>query len=365
MNYEDIASRRAMFKYVIQNDLMPPWNVDPTTGPWKNDLSLTAKEKVMLLQWIDDSCPKKSNKKLILWKRAKEIGNDSDYIVRLPEKAFIPAEGFIEYKRYVIPTNFEEDKWIKTVNFFLKPKVIHHLFLFIMDESFQFSKNDIKKVNFFTKSLFRFGVNKNGNIKEIYGLEQKGIGYKLPKKAKVVLEIHYESTGQEVVDDYTHIRIAFHKKKPKYKKIADILSQGQINIPPYESNYKTIASYKLKETRLLTGLFVHMHLRGKASVVFLTNPKGIKKKIFALDPYLQKYQPVYQFKKPITVAKGSILECVNYFDNSSLNPVNPDPEKYVNWGRYLKDEMSTCVFGYIVPIDSNSKSTLISPNKKN
>ena len=361
LNYQDIANRRTMFKYVIENNLMPPWNVNPTTGPWKNDLSLTRKEKTMLLKWLDDGCPKKSNVKPLWKKRMKKEITDSSYTIHLPEKVQIPAEGLIDYKRYIIPTHFKKDKWIKTVEFFLKPKVIHHLFLFIMDESFEFSKNSIKKTNFFTDSLSRFGINKNGNIEEVYGVEEKEIGYKLPKNSKIALEIHYESTGQKIIDDYTHIKLSFHKKKPKYKRIADILSLGKINIPPHESNYKMVSSYKLKETRQLTGLFVHMHLRGKASAIFLINPKGIRKKIFELDPYLQKYQPVYQFKNPITVVKGSTLECINWFDNSADNPVNPDPSKHVSWGRYLKDEMSTCVFGYIIPTDSNSSSTLISP----
>ena len=362
MNYEDVASRRAMFRYVIKNDLMPPWNLNPITGPWENDLSLTPKEKTMLLKWIDNGCPKKAGKLRPLWEKRKKRESNSDYIIRLPEKVSIPAEGFIDYKRYIIPTNFEEDKWIKTVNYFLKPKVIHHLFLFIMDESFQFSKNNMKKMNLLTESLSRFGAAGDGKIEKKYGLGQNDIGYKLPKNSKIVLEIHYESIGQKIIDDYTYIQILFHKKKPKYKKITDLLGQGEINIPPYKSNYKMTFSYKLKETRQLVSLYVHMHLRGKANAIFLINPKGVRKKILEKDPYLQKYQPIYKFKNPLTVTKGSILECVNWFDNSASNPVNPNPEKYVNWGRHLKDEMSECYFGYVVPINSKSKSTLVLPD---
>ena len=363
MNYEDVAKRKAMFRYVIKNDLMPPWNVDPVTGPYKNDLSLTVEEKGLLLNWIDEGSAKKWGKPKVLWKKKRLRNSDTDYIVRLPEKALIPAEGFNEYKRYIIETNFPEDKWIKTVNFFLKPKVIHHMFLFIMDESFDLSGGNIKNRNYLTESLQKFGIAGDGDIEKKYRQGHESIGYKLPKKSKLVLEVHYESIGQKMIDDSTYIRIAFHEKKPKYKIITDILTAKKVNIPPHKSNYKITASYKLKETRQLVKVSVHMHLRGKANAIFLTDPKGNRKKIFALDPFLQKYQPTYQFKNPITVNKGSILECINWFDNSIFNPVNPDPEKYVKWSRYLEGEMSECHFAYIVPIDSKSKSTLIVSKK--
>ena len=348
LNYEDVANRRAMFKYVIKNDLMPPWNVDPSTGPYKNDLSLTTKEKKMLLSWVDDDSPKKGKGGTVLWKKRKLESSDTDYIIRLPEKVLVPAEGFIDWKRYIIPTNFKEDKYIKTVRFFPKPKVIHHITLYIMKESFK--ENLPITTSLIPKSLFRFAILRQENIQNKYWAK-KDFGYKIPKKSKLVLEIHYESTGQEVVDNYTHIKIAFHKKKPKYTTTIKALATRDIKIPPYAQNYKITLSYKLKETRYLSNVLVHMHLRGKANAVFVTDPKGNRKKIFALDPFLPKFQLFYEFKNYIKIKKGSTLECVNYFDNSASNPVNPSPEKYVTWGQQLKDEMSSCVFNYIVPIN--------------
>ncbi|MCZ0932073.1 MAG: hypothetical protein OXJ52_02855, partial [Oligoflexia bacterium] len=51
-SYEKVASRHAMVKYVIENNLMPPHWLDPNTGPWKNDLSLTVYEKALLMKWL-------------------------------------------------------------------------------------------------------------------------------------------------------------------------------------------------------------------------------------------------------------------------------------------------------------------------
>ena len=147
VNYEDIAKRKNMFEYVIKNDLMPPWGVDPMTGPWINDRSLTLKEKTMLLKWVKNGCLKKKKKIKPLWtKKIKKIKPANNYAIYLPEKINIPVEGLNEYKYFIIPTNFKEDKWIKNVEFFLKPKVIHHMWLFIMDHSFPYHKN-ISNIN--------------------------------------------------------------------------------------------------------------------------------------------------------------------------------------------------------------------------
>ncbi len=348
-----------MFKYVIENDLMPPWTLDSTTGPWKNNFSLTPKEKTMLLKWVDDGCPKKSGETKALWTKAKKIKSAKGEIVRLPEMVEIPSEGFYEYKRFVIQTNFKGDKWIKNVDFFVKPKVIHHMWLFIMDQSFP-ANEDVSHINLRDYVTKGFGIG-NSEREAILNknVDDENIGYKLLKNSKLVFEIHYESIGRKVTDDYTHVRLNFHERKPKYKKITYTLETSKIKISPHDSNYKIKMSYKLKKTKQLVSIGSHMHLRGKASSLYVISPDGERKRIFGVDPYLFKFQTVYELRSPLTVVGGSTLECINWYDNSISNPVNPDPKEYVTRGRFIKDEMSECHIGFIVSSDSRDRSTWI------
>ncbi len=135
-SYEDIVGRGAMFRYVIENDLMPPWYVDPNTGPWKDDLSLTLKEKAMLLKWAKTGFPRKDKEKDVLetaWREEKlkrKSKVSADYVIRLPEKVIVPVGGFKDYKRFIIQTNFKEDKWIKNVQFIL-PRNIRHFEIYM------------------------------------------------------------------------------------------------------------------------------------------------------------------------------------------------------------------------------------------
>jgi hypothetical protein len=55
----------------------------------------------------------------------------------------------------------------------------------------------------------------------------------------------------------------------------------------------------------------------------------------------------YQFAEPIALPKGSKLQLVTHFDNSTANRFNPDPTKKVVWGPQNWDEMSNCFIGVL------------------
>ena len=118
ITYEDMIGRRKMFQFMLENDLMPPWYVDPNTGPWVDDLSLSPKEKAMLLKWAYGGYLRDERKDEVLWKEEKVSEPSFEHIIKLPKKMAIPAreskvEMFSDYQTVVIPTHFKEDKWIK------------------------------------------------------------------------------------------------------------------------------------------------------------------------------------------------------------------------------------------------------------
>ena len=49
---------------------------------------------------------------------------------------------------------------------------------------------------------------------------------------------------------------------------------------------------------------------------------------------------IYYFQKPFEIPKGSVVQVVARFDNTSENPRNPNhPPKLVKWGEATTDEM--------------------------
>ena len=235
ISYEDVEGRRTMFKYVIENDLMPPWQLDPNTGPWDNDNSLTSKEKAMLLKWIDDGCPKKSDKKDLLainHKKKPAISNlIPDYEISLPKIVKI-STGVPKYIRFLIKANFTEDKWIRGLRFILKPKVIHHSAIYIMNptHSIELKHNSTNESQFYKSILNRIG-------KEARTVLSDSIGINIPRKATILWELHYDPQGQKVTDNFTHVQFFFHKKRPKYQSFQIDLSTKNTHIPPLPTPY--------------------------------------------------------------------------------------------------------------------------------
>jgi len=89
----------------------------------------------------------------------------------------------------------------------------------------------------------------------------------------------------------------------------------------------------------------HMHLLGRDMLMYLKFPDGREQDLIKIDDWDFNWQYSYFFEKPLDLPKGSVLNVVSHFDNSSSNPRNPNkPPKLVKWGEATTDEM--CV-GFI------------------
>lgn len=353
-SYEKIAGHHAMIKYVIDADLMPPWGVDPNTGPWKNNLNLTPNEKALLMKWLSSGLKKRFNVKRLVKKRKKNFIKNPDYIFKVP-KTVIPEDGFLPLQTFYANIPLTENRWLKKIQFITKPRVIHHLsFSFIPSQTLNLKNNSNIKHSLCLKSarLKNFsGCVRAGSFwvpgrQKYFDFMNSGI--RLPKNSSLYVEIHYEPIGYKVIDDVTEIRFAFHKKPPKYSWSSLIISDRSIKIPPQVSNYKNEITYTAKADLLLAALNPHMHLRGLASSVFVIDTSGNSKNIFN-SSYNFNFQTRYYLDSPIKIHKGSVIKCINWFDNSSGNPVNPNPKQTVLWGTKTENEMSGCFLSFIYP----------------
>ena len=71
-------------------------------------------------------------------------------------------------------------------------------------------------------------------------------------------------------------------------------------------------------------------------------PDGHREVLSKVGNYKHNWQISYQFApdaKPL-LPRGSVLLFTSVFDNSANNPLNPDPEQWVVFGRRGVDEMS-------------------------
>jgi hypothetical protein len=120
-------------------------------------------------------------------------------------------------------------------------------------------------------------------------------------------------------------------------------------IPPGADNHQVVASIKNIPTDVQVLAFLpHMHLRGKAARYDLISGNDTRT-MLDIPRYDFNWQLLYRYAEPVTVKAGDTLRFTAWYDNSSGNPANPDPNKEVRWGPQTHDEMHLGYVEYIVP----------------
>jgi hypothetical protein len=170
-----------------------------------------------------------------------------------------------------------------------------------------------------------------------------GVARRLPRGAKLTLEIHYTPDGV-ARDDRTTIAIRFARTRPQYEARSIPLGSLNFQIPPRAPAHEVTATYTLKGNGRIASFTPHMHDRGKDFRYEATLPDGTKRTLLFVPAYNFKWQFVYVPKDMVVLPKGTVLKATAHYDNSPGNPRNPDPDKTVMFGLQTYEEM---MFGFV------------------
>jgi hypothetical protein len=266
------------------------------------------------------------------------------------EEYEVPAEGTVRYQYFFVPTNFTEDRWVQAAE--VRPgnrAVVHHVIVFIV------SPDAIKR---------RLGLlNRDGGIDGLVGTapgEQPmilpdGISKLIKAGSVLALQMHYTPNGT-AQKDRTSVGLIFSKKPVRQAIMGGAAMNRWFTIPPGVESQEVRSTYTFKEDSHILNLMPHMHLRGKDFEYRLVYPDGTSRIILSVPRYDFNWQTRYEMKAPVAAPKGSRLECVAHFDNSTKNRWNPDPTKTVRWGQQTWDEMMIGFVGFTRD-DQNMQAT--------
>jgi hypothetical protein len=128
-------------------------------------------------------------------------------------------------------------------------------------------------------------------------------------------------------------------------------------IPAGDANYEVRSSTTFKEDTYLWAMMPHMHFRGKDFTYTVVYPDGKSEIVLRVPIYNFNWQLTYQLQKPLFLPKGSRLDCVAHYDNSTGNKYNPDPTRDVRWGDQTWEEMMIGWYTTLRYLDPASKPT--------
>jgi len=344
--YEDAVAHAAMIREVVDRGIMPPWfaatDSSHSVSPWVNDRSLSKSEKESLFNWLDNRMPAGDPKESPARRTFTDgwlIGKP-DAVYEFTKPVQVKATGTMPYQNVVIDTQLEEDKWVQAIEVRPgNPSVVHHVLVFVTTAKDQDGPRDDTA----DESSGYWGIYVPGNSTLVY---PDGYAKLIPKGARLRFQMHYTPNGT-ATEDSTRIGLVFAKDSPKHEvRVAGIVN-AKFRIPPGEDNHPVVGSIRVPADVQILAFLPHMHLRGKAARFDLI-ADGQTKTMLDVPRYDFNWQLLYRYAEPVNVKAGDTLRFTAWYDNSSGNPANPDPNKEVRWGPQTEDEMHLGYVEYIV-----------------
>jgi hypothetical protein len=181
------------------------------------------------------------------------------------------------------------------------------------------------------------------------------MGFKIPKGSVLILQIHYVTTG-EPAQDLTTVGFKFCDGLVKKELRHFRCHNGKFAIPPGDGHHEVAAQRTLDCDAVGVGMFSHMHLRGKDMTFTAIYPDGKRQTLLSVPNYNFDWQMGYVFDKDqFKFPKGTVIDCVAHFDNSTFNPYNPDATATVREGDQTYEEM---MYGFFFYSDANEDLNL-------
>jgi hypothetical protein len=328
-NYDMIKGFAPMIREVVRTQRMPPWDVDPHYSAFANDRGLSTEQARTLVHWIEAGAPRGTGADPLLAQKKDwpewPLGKP-DLIVELPAFA-VPATGTIPYQMTKVENPLDHDVWVRAVDWVPGQRsVVHHIIA---------SAGGTER---------RGAVSLNNYVPGVEPLElPPEAGILLPAKATFHFQTHYTSNGKELTDK-TKLGLYFRKDAPKYNFRSLVFANNKLRIPPNTKVHEEVAEQTLKADAILYTFHPHAHYRGKASRFVAYYPDGKQQTLLNIPAYDFNWQGTYELVEPMRVPAGTRIVYTQWYDNSTQNKANPDPNREVTWGEQTWDEM---IFGVI------------------
>jgi len=374
LSYQETRPWAPAMKAAVESRKMPPWFADSRVGHFLNDRSLKPSEIETIAKWADTGAAEGDAKDMpapMQWPEGWQI--KPDIIVQGPSTevpAHVPHD-VIEWISVTIPSGFQEDTWITSVQIKPEyPEVAHHICL-----GFNPPRPDVRYFEPVWLNKERdeegaaipgkgrtFGPATPGGrptsmAEDCYLPGNVVSDYRPFQAAKLVragwditMNLHYTPHGKAVTD---HVQIGFTvaKEPPQRRYVSLAVSAPRdperFAIPPHDGNWPSPpAEVAFNQDAELVFLLPHMHLRGKDSTYTLLYPDGRQEILLRVPRYDFMWQLGYHTS--VKVPKGAKLRVDAHFDNSANNKFNPNPNRTVYYGEMTWEEMMTGFFGLVV-----------------
>jgi len=358
--YDQTRHYAEAIRLATQNRSMPPWFAEKGIGKFSNDPSLSDQQIATLAAWVKSGAaagnlaeapaPRKWSGR---WTPA-----EPQYTVAMTEGVPIPAHGQVDYSYEIVPTNFEQGRWVQGSEILPgMPQNVHHAVVYVRPPDSPWLRHAPVGKRFTASTLAseqdrRDAMWTDSDILLVYAPGSTpdnwpdGMAKYVPAGSDLVFQMHYTTNGKAGTD-VTRIGLHFANDVPKLRVLTLQLTNDHFVIPPGVPDFRVEAWGTLPNDAVLLSFFPHMHLRGKRFEYNIVQNDGTIEPLLRVN-YHFHWQMSYRLAEPIPLKAETKLQAVAWYDNSRQNPHNPDPDAAVRWGEQTSDEMMVGFFDVAV-----------------
>ena len=364
VTYEETRPWAKAIRQRVITRQMPPWHIDKTVGvqKFKNDMSLTDEQIDTVVRWVDAGAPlgrserhaarRSSGRADNEWKAAKELGQPDLVIKSEP---------------YTMAAHHQDVWWRPTIGYSGRPSRAGCARSRCGPEPRRDARSRIMRSLIWCRTIRTASLRAamptwaramlmEWAIGKGYDLYRPDTGKLLLPGAQISWDVHIHAVGEEIRDN-VELGIWLYPKgqEPKHRtyltafqalaryQSSDGLADraGRISISRRIRSPKSHNFTVLKQAAQLENFQPHMHLRGKAMAVEAILPDGTTQMVSYVGNFNFNWMTNYIYADDAAPVfpKGTMIHVTAWYDNTTANPNNPDPDQWVGFGDRTVDEM--------------------------
>lgn len=368
LTYSEVRPWARSIKLEVETREMPPWYVDRTIGvqAFTNDTSLNDREITTISHWVDAGAPRGDLADLPPPRQFDDTykwtlpGGEPDLVVYAPEHT-VKANSHEEWHDWEVEFTLPADRWVRAYE--LRPAkegipVVHHLLA-----SFLQGDSDANPQAAGGMAGVQYAPGKPATVYP----DDSGFLLKAGT-SKVLFGLHYSSVDRAVTDR-AHIGFSFYPQGyvPSKKAVRiNWMSLSDLDLPAGERDIRSDEYMITSENYRVLTYLPHMHIRGQRQCIELIYPDGKAEMMNCFD-FNFNWQLLYEYEEDAQplVPKGTVVHVINWHDNSTTNPLNPDPKNWTGYGQRTIDDMAITMTEGILLTDEEFEKAVETRRQKN
>jgi len=300
---------RAIREEILARE-MPPWGAVTGFGHFQNDASLTQREVDIILSWTDGGAPsgvlkvEESIPPVYVPSAPLWDAGEPDEIVKIAEPFTVEAGAGNSVRTFELRTQLPS------------PRVLKGL---------AFRPGDRRVVRY--AAIYEARTGKwlwTWTPWQTFITLPDGVGYKLPARATLRVEVGYRAT-EETVTDKSEVGLYFDEAPARRDATPVVIAAAAMEIKAGAAAEKLRAETVVAGAIRSLAIWPELGEGAKSLEVAAIAPDGVVEPLLWVKSVQSDWPTPYVFRAPIALARGTRLVMTAYYENDTDKPLAAKP----------------------------------------